>query len=85
MVVARIFLDILFVFVCLCLCDMCGQNPAYWASGAHPGHSPEHVWHGSEGGADPAAQHGQQQRYDLERTHAHAQPAHCSFTHLENL
>lgn len=54
MVVAGIFLDILFLFVY--------QDSAYRAGGADPGHSPEYVWHGGEGGADPTAQHGQQQR-----------------------
>lgn len=59
---AGIFLDNLLSCVCLC------QDPAHWARGAHPGHSPEHVRHGTAGGADPAAQHGQRQRCDC-KTH----------------
>lgn len=66
------------MFVCLfftsrspwCVFDMHDQDSAYRASGEDSGHSPEHVGHGGEGGADPPAYHGQQQRYDFE-THTH--------------
>lgn len=53
-----------------CVFDMHDQDSAYRASGEDSGHSPEHVGHGGEGGADPPAYHGQQQRYDSE-THTH--------------
>lgn len=46
----------------LCVCDVHEQDSAGRPGGAHSGHCPEHVGHGGEGGADPAAKHLQQPR-----------------------
>lgn len=46
----------------LCVCDVHEQDSAGRPGGAHSGHCPEHVGHGCEGGADPAAKHLQQPR-----------------------
>lgn len=66
------------LITCMCffvsVCDFIAQDSANGAGGPDPGHSPEHVWHGGAGGADPAAQHGQQPGYSFKiRTGAHMQ------------
>lgn len=56
------------------------QDSAYRASGEDSGHSPEHVGHGGEGGADPPAYLGQQQRYAF-KTHTHTRSLHTAHSH----